>query len=263
MLSNKGLEKVQDLGIVHGFPNMLKKELGFWFGKSKIGIIISIFSLIIVNAILAFSLWMPENPIPENGSSAMLPILSTLVFFVAIIMLLGSIIGEDKMGTSEWVMSKPITRESYILSKIVGNWLGIFITVVIIQTIFGLIHTLIASGGIPNLLYLSEGIALIGLKLLFFVSLMIFLGTLLQSRAAILAIIFFLAVIQMILTNQLNKVNQWLPLLLPNKFNPLIQSFGLGQRTPFDMWYLPMISVAFLTGVCIVLSILLFKRKEF
>lgn len=256
-------DKVSDLGKFSGFPNMLKKEIGFWIGKSKAGLLITLAAFILINALVGFALWVPLEPIAEAGLSLMIRTLNVLVMLSTIIVMLGSIIGENKMGTSEWVLSKPITREAFIFAKIIGNWIGLFVSVVIIQTLFALLHIFIATGSLPNLLYLSEGLLLLGIRLLFIISLMIFLPIVLNSRALVLGSLVFLMIIQSILAYYLGKVNDWLPEILPHNMDSIVKSISLGQSPDFEMWYLTTAFIIVLTAVLIYFSILIFKRREF
>jgi ABC-type transport system involved in multi-copper enzyme maturation permease subunit len=43
-----------------------------------------------------------------------------------------AVVGEKKDGTAAWVLSKPLTRPAFILSKIIANSVGILLTLVVV-----------------------------------------------------------------------------------------------------------------------------------
>jgi len=47
----------------------------------------------------------------------------------------GTIIGEKDQGTAAWMMSKPVSRTSFIMSKIVAHTFGFLITAVLVLAI--------------------------------------------------------------------------------------------------------------------------------
>jgi ABC-2 type transport system permease protein len=54
----------------------------------------------------------------------------------------GSVIGEKDQGTAEWVMSKPVSRASFVMWKIVAHSFGFLVTAVLIPaSIYAVIST--------------------------------------------------------------------------------------------------------------------------
>ena len=45
----------------------------------------------------------------------------------AVILVHDSIIGERQQGVTEWLLSKPVSRPSYVLSKLVAHGLGVLV----------------------------------------------------------------------------------------------------------------------------------------
>jgi len=52
---------------------------------------------------------------------------------VAIIIAQDAIIGERQSGTAAWVLSKPVSRPAFILSKLVAGAIGLLVTGIVIQ----------------------------------------------------------------------------------------------------------------------------------
>ncbi len=48
-----------------------------------------------------------------------------------VIIMQGVLVGEKRDGTAAWVMSKPISRPAFILSKVLANSLGVLATMVV------------------------------------------------------------------------------------------------------------------------------------
>ncbi len=52
-----------------------------------------------------------------------------------VIIMQGVVVGEKKSGTAAWVLSKPVTRPAFILSKVIANSLGVLVTMVVLPGI--------------------------------------------------------------------------------------------------------------------------------
>ena len=129
---------VNERGWRMGFANLLRKENRDWW-RTRRWWISTIVWLLLINGIAYGMLWTPmpdpSAPNPMTAPTVMLPpeaavtgALGNLVIMVglftpigAIIAMQGSIIDEKKSGTAAWIMSKPVSRTAFIVSKLLAN----------------------------------------------------------------------------------------------------------------------------------------------
>jgi ABC-2 type transport system permease protein len=112
-----------------------------------------------------------------------------------IIIMQDAIVGEKREGTASWVLSKPLTRQAFVLSKVVANSVGILVTMIIVPyciafTIIAIMHKSILSPG-----GLIGAVVVIFISHFYFLSLTLMLGTFFSNRGPVigipLAILFF------------------------------------------------------------------------
>ena len=134
MYSNEKIEEKLSTNWTRGFDNQFRIELSRWF-KGKRFVIHLLLWCGTTNGLIQL-LWI-QNPHVETYLPIMLfSMLVGLVPSIGIIILMQeSIAGEIKSGTASWILSKPISRESYILAKWLGNSIGAIVTMIIIPSI--------------------------------------------------------------------------------------------------------------------------------
>jgi ABC-2 type transport system permease protein len=105
---------------------------------------------------------------------------------VAIIMQ-EAIVGEKQSGTAAWVLSKPASREAFMLSKLVPNAVGVIVTMIVIPSAFLLLQVSLAGidVSVPRF---ALGAMIAALNLMFFLTLTLMLGTLFDSAGPVIAI---------------------------------------------------------------------------
>ncbi|TFG47842.1 MAG: hypothetical protein E4H33_05190 [Anaerolineales bacterium] len=105
-----------------------------------------------------------------------------------IIIMQGVVVGEKRDGTAAWVFSKPLTKPAYILSKVIGNSLGVIGAMLVIPGIFSYALCALATGDLWNPVRFLAALGVIFLCHLFFLSLTLMLGTLFRSRGPVIGI---------------------------------------------------------------------------
>ncbi|MBK8023065.1 MAG: ABC transporter permease [Chloroflexi bacterium] len=196
------LQRVQEAGWRSGLANVLRKENRDWWGTRRWWINIIIW-LLVVNGIVAAVLWSPQ-PDPAAGPDAPLELLPAEValpsglqvlsvtagLFVAIgvvVIMQGVVIDEKKSGTAAWILSKPVSRTAFILSKLGANAFALFIIVFVVQSVVAYLM-FSARGATPPLGGFVAGMGLLALHMLFYLTLTLMLGTLFGDRAPVIAI---------------------------------------------------------------------------
>ncbi len=207
MASNAEFQIVGSQGWLQGFSNLFKKEGERWFKPRKWLVQVLIW-LVIANGILAVSLWVLPGAINDAAQkdpavaslvkSGMEQAQMALTVFISllgmactigvIIMTQDAVILEKQTGTAAWVLSKPASRSSFILAKLAASFVGILVTIIIVQGAIAYLQIYLASGvAFPILPYLGA-LGITFLCLLFYLTLALMLGTIFNARGGVIAI---------------------------------------------------------------------------
>ena len=233
MASNSELQSRKDSSWLGGFTNLLGKENRRWWG-TRYWLIQLIIWMLIINGLTFF---IYKSPVEEMyGSSSadsseadqatlqmvkQHPELVGLVPYMrlagmgmvigVLVIAQGIIIAEKQSGTAAWVLSKPVSRSAFVLSKLAGYGLGILgvMCVLVGAALYGQIW-LTTGVSIPLLRYAGM-LGLVFLDLLFYLTLSIMLGTIFNSRGALIGIPLILLFAYMILPN----LPSWLAKIMP------------------------------------------------
>jgi ABC-2 type transport system permease protein len=202
MASNISLVVVKDRGWLNGFSNLFRKESNAWW-EPRSWLVKMFVWIAIVDGILAITTLVPSmNAVNEAGqasSGVEEPLEETVlgIFFMMAsmipacgVIILGqdTIIDERVMGTAAWVLSKPVSRAAFLLSKLFAKALGILGTMVLAQGFIAYLICKVAAGislSIPGFL---AGLGLVYLILIFILALTLMLGTLFHSRGPVIGI---------------------------------------------------------------------------
>ena len=185
-----------------GLRNMVKKENSIWLRKGKWFVQSIIWSIAItgtVTFIMYLITTLPAAVKPEvinnyGMGAAALQFFFNISGFVSVIAVIilthDMIISERESGTAEWILSKPLSRKAFVISKLITAVVWISAILVVLQ---GALLLLIAQifGGAVDFIPFMKGLSLIWLICFFYITMVIFLGTLTTSRGAVFGISFF------------------------------------------------------------------------
>jgi ABC-2 type transport system permease protein len=198
------LQPVHHRALLSGMSNMMRKELGAWFHTRR-----WLWQLLLwvggLNGYLAVVLISQGKLQLETGALAVsgmdAPYATALLSFFALIGLFGpsgviqlmmdSVLGEKQSGTAAWVLSKPLSRPAFILSKLLANAAGFGLFMLVIPGAVAYGEVSLAAGHPLAVLPFVAGLGLIGLQLLFFLTLLRLLGVLFDQRPPMLSIAMF------------------------------------------------------------------------
>jgi ABC-2 type transport system permease protein len=212
MASNSEFQEVGNQGWLQGFGNLFRKENYLWWGTSRWWTQFLVW-LVIANGILFLVIGVApkmENsagsasntqtaqtttqtgadngPLDIYGLTVFLKMAGITVAIGVVILGQGTLIDEKQSGTAAWVLSKPISRTSFILSKVISHSLGILVTMAVVQGgIAYLIIYLITGSALPVLLF-AGAIGMLFLTLLFWLTLTILLSTLSNARGLVIGV---------------------------------------------------------------------------
>ncbi|MFX0123096.1 MAG: ABC transporter permease [Candidatus Hodarchaeota archaeon] len=167
-----------------GLSNLLSAEFGRWGTKDwyiSMGIWVAIIngSLLgvlsglddLVSAILVFGFLAGIFPVIH-----------------VVIALQDVIIGEKETGTAAWILSKPVSRSAYILSKLIGNLVGLVVSLALVPGIVAYVMIYLIRGVLLPPGPFFAAIAILGLSLTFFLTLTLMLGTFFDARGGVIGI---------------------------------------------------------------------------
>lgn len=252
-----------------GFDNMFAKQLGEWFGTQR-WLVQSLIWLGLINGLLGFVLFIVPALAGSTGSSPadtqnpMLKGLTLLFSFAvefgaigAVILTQDEIIGEKQSGTAAWILSKPVARVAFILSKLVSGTIGVLVFVVGLPAIVAYAEIYLAVGQAPALPAYVAAMGVVALGLIFYLSLTIMLGVLFNSRVAVigtaLAVFFGSAI--------LVEFSPATALILPSGIRDTATALAYGQPLPTDNWLMLGVT-ALWTIIFSVIAIWRFQQQE-
>jgi len=276
LAARQGLLPARGSGWLTGFGNMLAKELGEWF-RTRRWLWQLLIWLTIINGWIAFLLFvlpalasiMPAlKPIVEAAFGGLPPeIGGVMMFFTitgmagtigAIILAQDEIIQEKQSGTAAWILSKPVARPAFILTKLLSTTIGALIFIVAIPGLVALGQIFLATHQTPPLAPFLAGAGVIMLGLFFYLSLVILLGVLFESRGPVLGIAFGVMFGGLLIRNFIPPILYVLPLSMDGIALAVVQGMHLSA-----MFVSQVIATAVLSSVFILVALWRFQHKEF
>jgi ABC-2 type transport system permease protein len=206
MSGNSAFELVSERGWRRGLGGMLMSEFGRWW-QTRMWWVQCLIWVGIIGFMLSAILFGAEDAPPSEEVAVLYAIFAGLFPAVGVIIIMQSVVvGEKKDGTAAWVLSKPVTRPVFILSKVIANSLGVLGTMVIVPGFAAYALSAVATGTPWNLPGFLSALGVIFLSLFFFLSLTLMLGTFFKSRGPVIGIALGLLFMQQYLV-------KWLPVL--------------------------------------------------
>lgn len=198
MAANNIFQPVTERGFWLGFSNLFAKENNRWWGRRRWWIQIVIWTTLLNGILAALLFVLPQAALSDNqvitpaeiaqtGIEAFFSLSVLSVAIGSVILALDAIIQEKQTGTAEWLLSKPVSRSAFFLSKLFSNIIGITLIVIVLQAMIAYAQFSIL-GYPPNLKFFLEAISIVILTSAFYLSLTLLLGVVLNNRGAILGI---------------------------------------------------------------------------
>jgi ABC-type transport system involved in multi-copper enzyme maturation permease subunit len=245
-----------------GLANMLVKENVAWWRTRRwwIQFLIALFFL---NFFVAMNLIVVGSI--GNAVNTFLMVAGIVAPIAATILGQDAIQGERLSGTAAWVLSKPLRRPAFILSKLIAHAVGLLATWIVLPgavaylefVVIGNVHLPVPGfAGMLGLAYLN---------LLFYLTLVLMLATLFQGRGPVLGIPLIVVWVFLItpLGALLADVMPWRLLHELGK-KPALPALGgyLLQGVPLPT-VTPIIATAIWCALFVTVAIWRFRREEF
>jgi ABC-2 type transport system permease protein len=273
MSGNSAFQFVQESGWRAGLRNLLRAELQSWWRTHKWWVQSLIWIGVIDFILLTVVLISRSDPSAAMPSSELLVLYSVFGgLFPTIgvnILMQSAIVGEKQSGTAAWILSKPVSRTSFIFSKLLGNAFGVAVTVILIPGLVAYaIITLGAGTSIQPLDFLG-GLGIMYLSTVYWLAFTLMLGAFFNSRGAVIGIPLALILGQQFILGLVNwispRIVEFLPyaLVVPlgdEAAGSIASAVILGR--PMPLWT-PIPAAILSIFLFIALAIWRFSREEF
>jgi ABC-2 type transport system permease protein len=263
MAANAVLRPVKAGGWRGGFSNLFRKEMGLWWATKRWWKT-SLLWLLVLNGLLLIVIFSAKTE-PDAGNAPLLPLASQVFFQVAsmataiaaTIMTQDAIIGEKQLGTAAWILSKPASREAFVLAKVVAHAIGMVILAGVVRALVFLPEVKYTIGAMPSLLPFAAGVGLLALNVLFYQALAFMLGTCFQVRGGVIGIgLGFLFAGELV-----PSFAPWMQYVTPWGLGGMAGGYVAG--TPLPAWALaPIAATAVLIPALLAVSLWRFNREE-
>ena len=277
------LQMITGHGWRMGFANLFHAGWESWWHTKK-WLIQTVLWLLFLNGMLAIFLWqapaetlsVTDTPydsftsmeaVQQDQTVVALVVFLTFSAFalpvVAIIAGQEAIIGERQSGTAAWILSKPVSRPAFILSKLAAASLGILVTGVLIQGLVAYIQISLRLGSPLPTVGFSGAMAMLFLNCMFYLTLTYMLGSIFNNRGSVLGISLTVALIGPTILQSLPVFGQFTPWSL---FLPVTEGLSAGLAVALGQ-PLPSLTPIFCTVLLAILfisvALIRFEREEF
>jgi len=269
MVANTELQRVGLSGWRTGLANLMRKENHAWWASLR-RLVQSLLWTVVINgfvALMAFVLLPAGREVdPTLESLESLTMGAELLFkigllalaFRTIVLAQDEILGERQLGVTEWLLSKPVSRPAYVLSKLLAHGLGVLVILVGLHGALGYgLLSLIIGEPFPLPPYLL-GMAGLAVHTLFYLALTLMMGVLTANRRVLLGVSQGVLLGGALLTNLPGTAVMLTPWGLVN----VLPAAVLELPVPLPIW-LPIGVTAVLSVISVAVTLARFERLEF
>jgi ABC-2 type transport system permease protein len=247
-----------------GLNTMLRSGLARWF-KTRMWWIQCLIWGSLIGLLLAAIAFNPEPP-PSEDLLMLFTVFAGLFPAVGVVIIMqDALVGEKREGTAAWVLSKPLTRPSFVLSKIIANSAGILVTMVVVPCIIAYAIITFSQKASLNPLGFIESMGVIFISHFFFLALTLMLGTFFDSRGPVIGIPLGILFMQQNIIGFIPALGYVLPwnLVVPiGSSTPLVLSLMLKIPVPPNQ-LITLAAVVIESILFISIGLWRFNREEF
>jgi ABC-2 type transport system permease protein len=268
MIPNNQLHLVATNGWRTGLVNLLRKENRSWWASRR-WLLQGILGTVLLNGFIALLVLVllpyGKTVAPDLERFESLTIGTELLFKIVLLALAfrsinlaqDAILGERQLGVTEWLLSRPVSRQTYVLSKLIANSLGVLVVMVGSQGVIGyVLLSLIMGKPFPLLPYLT-GIAGLAVHTLFYLTITLMMGVMTTNRRNLLGVVQGVLLGGTLLTNLPGTAL----MVSPWGLIEILPVAVLGLPLPISIW-LPIGVTAILTIFCVAIALVKFNRLE-
>jgi ABC-2 type transport system permease protein len=267
MSANTVFDLVHERGWRRGMGNLMAGQLSGWFRSSRWWRHALIWLAIINVVLLVAAINIRKEMAAAAAEAEILTVYGVFggmfVAFGVMIIMQGVIVGEKKFGTAAWVLSKPVTRTSFVVSRLLGNTLGILATAVLLPGLAAYV-TFGITGGWPAPLHFLAGLAVVAVSMFFWLSLTLVSGAFFDSMGGVIAVPLVTYIAMWNLPGLVPPLMYISPVVLTigsSEELPSVSASLMNGEAPFSL--IPLITTILLSAVFVAVAVWRFNRQEF
>ncbi len=262
---NSKMILLEGAGWSRGLANTLRGELKGWFATTRWWRQILIWTAAVNLIYLIVAATTPPARQQLDTTLLLFNIFMGLTGPVGVsIVMQSTVVGEKRAGTAAWVLSKPVSRSAFILSKLIAHTTGIAATMVLAQ---GIIAYLITVIFLKTALPIPGFLAALGVHLaniLFYLTLTLLMGVLFDQTAPVIGIPLALLFAQNILMSFFPPLAAFFPwtLAIPvsnERFPSIAMNLMTGAAVPS---FMPLFTALAASVLFVVIALLFFEKQE-
>jgi len=263
---NSAMNLETGVGWTRGLKNALRAELAEWFGTRTWWTQILIWASIVNGMLLIITMTAKQQPGLAARAEGMMVFNLFLGMAAGVgvcIIMQSSVVGEKRSGTAAWVLSKPVSRAAFIVSKLLGNAAGVAVAMVLAQGIIGYAIFALVAGYAPPLLGFIAGLGVHFLYLMFFLTLTLMLGAIFDHPGPVIGIALAFLFLQQNLSGMIPALAHVIPWTLtgpPGDGGPSIAMALMTGSQPAS--YLPILTTLAAVVIFIIVALRVFEKQE-
>ena len=246
-----------------GLDTLLRGELRQWFGTRTWWVQILIWALSVNLVYLMVSL-SAQGEAGFDGIMIFNLFLGLAGPIGTCIIMQMAVVGETRAGTAAWILSKPVSRPAFILSKLIGNAVGLAVTMVLAQGVIAYLITALVLGEFLPIPGFLAGLGVQMANILFYMTMTLMFGAIFDHPAPVIGIPMAFLFVQQFLVSSFPGLGQFLPWALVMPVNngtqlPVATALMLGEPVAS---YLPLFGTLVLSALFVVIALVVFQRQE-
>ncbi len=185
MSGNSDFILVSETGWRRGLNNLLDNEFAGWF-KTKMWWIQCIIWVSVTGFMLAGVMFSADDFDFKEGMMLFSIFIGLFPAIGVVIIMQDALVGEKSEGTIAWILSKPASRQSVILSKVTANSLGVFVTMVLVPGLFAYGLFCYYTKSLMDPLPFLSAFGVVFISHLFYLTLTLMLGAFFSARGPVI-----------------------------------------------------------------------------
>jgi len=218
MTTDNEITASDDYGQMAGFRNMMRKENARWWSLKSL-VFQMVVWLVVLNALVAILLFIvpaidnnaasqqaantsggsvpapsaaavsdAKMKVANSGMGMFFQLAGFAVFIGAVIFGHDTLLKERESGTAAWLLSKPISRKAFVLSKVSAVVIGVLVIILFAQGAITYAMCSLELGSPMPVLPFLAGLGVLCLGVLFYLALAIAIGAFTTSRGLALGL---------------------------------------------------------------------------
>jgi ABC-2 type transport system permease protein len=185
------LVRLSSSGRVAGLRPLLSRELGAWW-RTRMWWIQTLIWVVLCNGVTTVIMFSEPTltgaTLLDEVTRTFMQMGATAVPIGVVVVVQSAIVGEKELGTAAWIMSKPASRDAFVLAKFLAHATGFIVTAVAIPAVLFMFEVTAVLSSTPQAGRLGGGVGVVSLAIVFYVALTLALGTIFARRGPVAGI---------------------------------------------------------------------------